>query len=339
MISFFINVIKIIFLLGLLVFIHEGGHFLVAKICKVKVNEFAIGFGKTIWKKQGKETAYELKLIPLGGFVRMEGEEEESTDAGSFSKASIPKRIAIVVAGGTVNIIFGLIIYLGLSIYSGNFAINEIKSIVPEYAASIAGLQQNDKILEIDNKKITLKHDIDECLKNSNGNEIRVLIERNREIIEYFIKPTQIQDGENLYYVLGVNLKQAEKTVANRIYYGFYDTTKFAFSIVENIKQLIYGNVTKDQLMGPVGISNVVTKTEGIRNYIYIISLISLSLGVTNLIPFPPLDGGKILLLLLEAIRRKSLKQQTENYIQITGFFILISLSIYITYNDVLRIF
>ncbi|HJJ04833.1 MAG TPA: site-2 protease family protein [Clostridiaceae bacterium] len=98
MISFLINAIKVIFLLGLLVFIHEGGHFLVAKLCKVKVNEFAIGFGPTIWKKQGKVTKYALRLIPLGGFVSMEGEEERSENEGSFSKASIPKRIAIVVA-------------------------------------------------------------------------------------------------------------------------------------------------------------------------------------------------------------------------------------------------
>ena len=115
MISFLINAIKIVFILGFLVFIHESGHFLVAKLCKVKVNEFAIGFGPTIWKKQGKETKYALRLIPLGGFVSMEGEEERSEKEGSFSKASIPKRIAIVLAGGVVNIIFALIVYFPFS--------------------------------------------------------------------------------------------------------------------------------------------------------------------------------------------------------------------------------
>ena len=123
MIVFLINAIKIIFLLGFLIFIHEGGHFLVAKICKVKVNEFAIGFGPTIWKKEGKETKYALRLIPLGGFVSMEGEDEESENERSFSKASIPKRIAIVVAGAIVNILFGLIAYfiLILVIYKNAF--------------------------------------------------------------------------------------------------------------------------------------------------------------------------------------------------------------------------
>ena len=109
MISFFINAIKIIFLLGFLIGIHETGHFLVAKLCKVRVNEFAIGFGPTIWTKQGKETKYALRLIPLGGFVSMEGEEESSDKEGSFSKAPVYKRIAIVSAGALVNIIFGII--------------------------------------------------------------------------------------------------------------------------------------------------------------------------------------------------------------------------------------
>ena len=104
MIAFLINAIKIIFLLGFLILIHETGHFIVAKLCKVRVNEFAIGFGPTIWNKQGKETKYALRLIPLGGFVSMEGEEEHSEKEGSFSKASIPRRIAIVAAGGLVNI-------------------------------------------------------------------------------------------------------------------------------------------------------------------------------------------------------------------------------------------
>lgn len=130
--SFIITAFKIVFLLGFLIFIHESGHFLVAKACKVRVNEFAIGFGKAIWTKQGKETRYTLRLIPLGGFVSMEGEEEHSNNEGSFSNVSIPKKIAIVASGGLTNIIFGLItffilsaIYYGRVIEGSNF-INQI---------------------------------------------------------------------------------------------------------------------------------------------------------------------------------------------------------------------
>ena len=339
MISFIINAIKIIFLLGLLVFIHEGGHFIIAKLCKVKVNEFAIGFGKTIWKKQGKETVYELKLIPLGGFVRMEGEEEKSSLAGSFSCASIPKRIAIVLAGGMVNIIFGLIVYFCLACFSGSYISNEVQSVLPEYPASIAGIEENDKIIKINNKKIVTKKDINEILQKVNGEELEVLVNRNNEIIEFKLKPTEIEYGEGQkMYVLGVNLKQVENTFLNRLYYGAYDTFNFGISIVDNIKQLVKGNVNKDQLMGPVGISSVVSETKGIENYIYIIALISLSLGVTNLMPFPPLDGGKIVIVVCEAITRKKLSEKAEMTISYIGFALLIALTIFVTFNDIMRI-
>ncbi len=255
MISFFINAIKIIFLLGFLVFIHEGGHFLVAKLCKVKVNEFAIGFGKILWQKQGKETKYSLRMIPLGGFCNMEGEEEESDAPGSFSKASVWKRIAIVLAGATVNIVFGILVYFIL--------------------VSTVGIQ--------------------------------------------FVDPTR-------------------DTIANRIYYGAQNTRKFIASIFDSIKMLFTGGLQTDQMVGIVGISEVVVKTNGIINYLNLLAVISVSLGVTNLLPIPALDGGKILILIIEIIRRKPMKMETEAKIQMLGFSILIALSLFVTYNDILRI-
>ena len=238
MISVIITILKIIFILGFLVLIHEGGHFLVAKLCKVKVNEFAIGFGPTIWRKQGKQTKYALRLIPLGGFVNMEGEEERSENEGSFSKASIPRRIAIVAAGGLVNIVFVLIV----------------------------------------------------CIKND-------------------------------------------------VSFAFSATGKFAFSIVDSLKMLFTGNVSIDQMVGPVGIGEIVAKTTGFAEFVYILAVVSISLGFTNLLPFPPLDGGKIVILLIEAIRRKPMSEKLEISIQMAGFALLIGLSILVTYNDVLRIF
>lgn len=256
MISFIFNALKIIFLLGFLVLIHEGGHFLVARICKVKVKEFSIGFGKVIWQKQGKETRYAIRMIPFGGFVSMEGEDEESDDEGSFSKASLGKRMAIVVAGATVNIIFGIIVYFIL--------------------ISTVGIQ--------------------------------------------FADP-------------------AKDTVLNRLYYGAKGTGDFIVSIFESIKILFTGGLQTDQMVGIVGISEVVVKTSGIANYIYLLAVISVSLGVTNLLPIPALDGGKILILLIELVRRKPMKIETEAKIQLIGFSILIALSIFVTYNDIVRIF
>lgn len=424
MITLFISAIKIIFLLGFLIGIHETGHFLVAKLCKVKVNEFAIGFGPVIWKKQGKETKYELRLIPLGGFVNMEGEEERSEQEGSFSKSSIPKRIAIVAAGAIVNIIFAVIVYFALSTTSINNTSNIVAGIKEDYAAQSAGIQTGDKIIKIQNKKIITSSDINEVLNKSNGDEVAVLIERNGERKIINLKPTEVkyystgiylqsienksteivalepesigerqglQAGDTILkineqevkdnpekvleilqssetteqekltykfliersgkeieleiipeqkanYYLGVELAVPEDTFANRLYYAMYDTNEFVFSIVDNVKQIFTGKVSKDQLVGPVGISEVVAKTNGFKEFIYILAVISISLGVTNLLPFPPLDGGKIVLILIEAIRRKPLKQETELKIQMLGFAILIGISIMVTYNDILRI-
>lgn len=420
MLGALLTILKIIFILGFLIFIHEGGHFIVAKLCKIRVNEFAIGFGPVIFKKQGKETLFQLRLIPLGGFCNMEGEEERSEVEGSFSKASIPKRIAVVAAGGLVNIIFALLIYFTLMSCVGNNVSNVIDTVVPNYSAQTAGLQENDKILKIDGKKIKNKADLDEALEKSNGNELSILIERDGKEQELKIKPTeekynytgiavnatkdklteiaalypdspgekqglQVKDiiiaindnpiennaqklvdyinlsigkeirftvernGENIditimpevmsNYLLGVNLKMAENNFINNIYYAFFDTGEFAISIVDNLRLLFSGGVSIDQLMGPVGISDVVAQTNGLADFIYILALISISLGFTNLLPFPPLDGGKIVILLIEAIRRKPLKEKTEINIQLIGFIMLMALMVYVTYNDILRIF
>lgn len=416
MISFIISAIKIIVLLGVLITIHELGHFIVAKLCKVKVNEFAIGFGPAIWKKQGKETKYTLRLIPLGGFNSLEGEDEASEDVNSFSKASIPKRIAIVLAGATVNIIFAILIYFIITGTSGTYISNQIDEVIDGYAAQTVGLQAGDKIIEGNGKSIKSKKDLNELLEKSEGKEILTKIERNGEILEYKIQPSGIKTkvtgifldekckivatqkespaerqgvqandillkvngidvngdtnvavqeinkkGVNTMtltlkrgeeeitieltpdyettYLLGVNLKQAEDTFVNRCINAGMQTEEFLFSIVDNLKQLFTGNVGVDQMMGPVGISEVVAKTDGIKDFFQMMALISLSLGVTNLLPIPALDGGKILILLIEAVRGKQMKQQTEVNIQLLGFAILISLSLFVTYNDILRIF
>lgn len=249
--TFVISALKIIVLLGFLIFIHEGGHFLMAKFCKVKVNEFAIGFGPKIWEKHGKETKYALRLIPLGGFVSMEGEEEESEDERSFNKASIPKRLAIVFAGPIVNIVFAIIVYFILAIIFS---------------------------------------------MTSNGD------------------------------------------FGMAIQFAFSKTGDFLGATIEGLAKLFTGNMGLDQMMGPVGISEVVAQTSGLFEFINIMSIISLSLGVTNLLPIPALDGGRILLLIIEAIRRKPISQKTQVNLQLLGFGFLILLSIFVTYHDITRI-
>lgn len=192
-----IGFLKIAFLLGFLIFIHELGHFLVAKLFNVKIKQFAIGFGPTIWKKQGKETSYELKAIPMGGFVNMLGEDEPVEDQRAYNQKTIPQKIAILLAGGTVNIIFGLILCAII-------------------ASSILGLQK-----------------------------------------------------------------------------GLKFTGNFLGASIQGIIELFTGKVKADQLVGVVGISDMVVETNGLKEFIYMMSVISVSLGITNLLPFPPLDRRK----------------------------------------------
>ena len=334
MISFLISIIKIIILLGLLIFIHELGHFTVAKLCKVRVNEFAIGFGPTIWKKQGKVTKYALRLIPLGGFISMEGEEERSEKSDSFSQASIPKRIAIVAAGAIVNIMFAIILYFILIFNTGPYITNEIDSIIEGYPAQEIGLQHGDKIIQINEQKINNMYDLNKVLIKNTA-EIKVKIERSKEIIEYKTIAKKITEEGYTSYYLGVNLKPAEDNLINRGVKGIIGTREFLFSIVESIKDLFTGKVGVDQMVGPVGISKVVAKTNGLEEFFQTMALISLSLGVTNLLPIPALDGGKIVLLIIEAIRKKPLKQEVEINLQLIGFAVLIALSLYVTYNDI----
>lgn len=418
MIGFIISALKIIILLGFLIFIHELGHFLVAKLCKVKVNEFALGFGPVLFSKQGKETKYQIRAIPLGGFVSMEGEETRSESAGAFNKVCIPKRIAIVASGGLVNIIFALIVYMGLQTYMGNNVTTQVDTCTSGYAAENIGIQSGDKIVRINGKKVKKQADINKIVTESNGEELTLQIKRNGQILEYETSPTTVEynstgiylesenstkiqgfdstqsvqkqgleigdtivsvNGINVEnsstklseilqedlkneslnfivkrnnkevtidvtpikqkkYLLGVKLKTADSDFLTRTYYAFLNTGDFAFSIVDNIKMLFTGKVSTNDLMGPVGISSVVAKTNGLQEFIYILALISLSLGVTNLLPFPPLDGGKIVLLLIEAIRRKPLEEKYEVGIQMLGFGLMIILSVYVTFNDINRI-
>ena len=340
MLNTLLNIIKIAFLLGFLIFIHEGGHFLIAKLCKIKVREFAIGFGPIIWKKQGKKTKYVLRLVPLGGFVDLLGEEQAVDEEGSFSNASTGKKIAILLAGGMVNIIFGLVTYFILVTSIGNFVSTTIDQTVENYPAQIAGLQAGDTIIEVNGEKIKRKSQIDKILEENNGEEINLTIQRDNEQIEVKLKPVLEENSNtNRNYYLGIMFKMAPKNSLSNIYYGFWDTIEFSLSIIDNVKMLFTGNVGVEQLTGPVGISDVVVKTENGAQYIYILALISLSLGVTNLLPIPPLDGGKILLIFIERIINKPIKENVNVAIQMTGFILIMGLAVIVTYNDILRIF
>ena len=411
-----IGALKVIFVLGFLILIHEGGHFLVAKACKVKVKEFSIGFGPKVFEHIGKETKYTLRLIPFGGFVDMLGENEQIDQPGSFSSSPVWKRMAIVVAGATVNIVFGFIVYFSLMAIDFNEVSTTVNEILPEYTNNLVGLEPGDEIKSINGEKIHLKTDLDEILNKLNDSNIILEIKRDEEIktlnvdaskkvtkyvgiyfgssddfsfeiayvqpdspaekagleqgdkiiginglqtedpvkisenittdvVEFKIKRDEEEININVNtedvesYLLGISFKMAEPSFSNRIYYGYWESVEYIKALGESIITLIKGDVQMNQMMGPIGISEVIVKTEGISQFVYFLSVISLSLGVSNLLPIPALDGGRLLLLIIEAIRRKPLKQETEITIQMLGFSFIILLSLYISFNDIIRIF
>lgn len=335
--SIIINALKIVFLLGFLIFIHEGGHFLAARLSKVKVEEFSIGFGPKLFKKKGKETEYSLSLFPFGGYVRMTGENERSEDPNSFNNAKILNRIFIVAAGAIVNIIFGIIVYFILSMSSGYNISTTVSKILPEAESNISSIEIGDKILKIDDTNIRLKSDITKALKNYiPGNEITILLERNGEEISVKGMPTEYQEN---FYILGVEVALIQASFQDKIYYSFWETIDFVSSIGDSLVMLVTGNIGIEQMTGPVGISEIVVKSDGIYDFVYLLCLVSLSLGVTNLLPIPALDGGRLVLLIIEGIRGKALKEEIELGIQSVGFTLLILFALYVTYNDILRIF
>lgn len=336
MLGFLISAIKFIILIGFLVIIHEGGHFVVAKLCKVKVNEFSVGFGPKLLGKRKGETFYTLRAVPLGGYVMLEGEEEESSDPRAFNNISVWKRILIVSAGGVINILFGLVVYFIIATGLGNYYSMTINETIPGYSAEVAGLQAGDELISANGKRLHFKTDLDTVISNAKDSEVEFKVKRDNEEILVNIIPTLTEDNK---YIIGINLKQAEDTLVNNIYYGFWNTINFSGSIINNLKELFTQGIKTDQLMGPIGISSVVSKTSGFIDFAYIMALISLSLGVTNLLPFPPLDGGKIVIYLIEAIRRKKMSMELELNIQSAGFILMILLSIYVAYNDIIRIF
>ena len=421
MLGFVIAAIKIIFLLGFLILIHECGHFIAARLCKVKVNEFAIGMGPTVFKKEKKGTKYAIRLLPIGGFVNMEGEERRSDEEGSYSKKSIPKRMFILISGAIVNIIFALILYFIISSIVPKSITTIVQKPTEESYAESAGILPGDKILKINNKKVRVKSDFDRIMEKSTGENIDVKIQRNNEIIDLNFKPLEAKaksigvyfaeegdvvtaeilavlpnkmadkaglqqgdtivsingiDVENSYkkiaqiitdidedeveivvkrrkelktfelgietkmiYYVGVNLEKPKKSFLNNMYYAIWDTRDFVFAIGTNLKHLFTGEVGVDQLTGPIGISTAVAKTNGVYKFVELLALISLSLGITNLLPFPPLDGGKVVIVAIEGIRKKPLKESIEMGLQVAGFTLIILLTIYVAYKDVLRIF
>jgi regulator of sigma E protease len=324
-----------IFVFLLVILLHELGHFSVAKLVGIKVNEFAIGMGPKIFQRQNGETKYTLRALPIGGFVRMEGEEENSDDPRSFGKASVMSRIATIAAGATMNFVLAIIV---LSIVAFNVGVptTTLSGTIDGSPAQESGIQAGDKILAINEIEIKEWQDIVDAINYYGiGSELSVKVERYGSFETIQVMPVE-DEGR---VVIGIT-PEYKQSIGSAVKAGFQDTWYFIKLMFQFLGMLFQGEVSTNDLAGPIGVINEVGNAAkmGFTNLLYILGFISVNLGFFNLLPIPALDGSKIVFLLIELVRGKPIDPEKEGFIHLVGFVFLISLMLIVTYKDLLRI-
>ena len=328
------TIIVALLVFGVIVLFHEFGHFIIAKASGVKVHEFAIGMGPKLASIQGKETLYSIRILPIGGYVKMLGENEESDDERSFGNKSIFKRISIIAAGPIMNFILAVILFAVIFMSTGTPS-TTVKEAMEGYPAQQAGIIQGDKIVEIEGEKISEWNDITSHIGPSAGEELEISIERDGKLLRKVVVPKD-EDGRGMIGIVPGN----EKNIFHSIKYSVQRTMWILSQMIGFLVSLIGGKAASSEVVGPVGIINVVGEAAkiGLLNVLSLAAVISINLGLLNLLPIPALDGSRILFLIAELIRGKKLDQEKEGFIHFIGFAILIAFMIFITYKDVLQL-
>lgn len=330
---------------GLMIFVHELGHFLCAKATGVRVNEFALGMGPTLFKFGKGETTYALRLFPIGGFVSMEGEEEESDDEGSFSRKPVWKRLIIVLAGAVMNLLLGFLLLLSLVLMKDALASKTISNFDQAAVSNVGdnALQIGDEIVKINGKSINIGNDISYALIRDKDGIVDFTVRRDGELVELkgvAFDMYDIAEGQRAI-VLDFKVLPLEKTFGSVLHEAFFWTVSIGDLVWGSLIDLVTGNFALNQLSGPVGVVTVIGEAAsvGFDSLLLMIAFITINLGIFNMLPFPALDGGRFVFLIVEGIRRKPINPKIENGINMAGFALLILLMIVVTVNDVIKLF
>ena len=365
--------------------LHEFGHFITAKLMGFKILEYAIGFGPAIWKSRKSDIQYSLRIIPFGGYCKFEGEDEDSKDERAFSNQPVWKRIIVVAAGGLCNVVLGFLLFLVIIPFTSPISTNYVKDVVPNSFVQEAGLMPNDKIIEINGKKVSFYNDISLYTREFNANtECSIIVKRDGEKYELNFKPTQSEvtfdygeDGirvsesingepaDESFYKYGEGAERNEELIGKsetveRLIIGFvpvqeevnalniwkeaWNETKFVVKLVYNsLWQMVTGRVGVEQMSGPVGVVSEINTAvnSGRGSWLYILNLtalLTINLGIFNLLPIPALDGGRLFFMLIELVTRKRIPPEKEGMVHTIGFMLLIGLIIFISYNDILKL-
>lgn len=321
-----------------LITVHEFGHFITAKKAGITVHEFAIGMGPAIFKKEKNGTLYSLRVFPLGGYCALEGEDGDSDDENAFCNKSVLKRFVVLFAGAAMNIITGFLVFVIIFFNVSAVNVPVVNSLMENYPASDAGLMVGDRITKVNGTRINIQQDLSFELSRYKGGEIEVEYERDGKRGEVSITPKQSEDGT---YLIGFVTGAEKLGLISRIKHAFYYTLFMSKVVIVSFYDLITGAVSIKLMSGPVGIVNEINTAakSGILDVLSLMGLISVNLGIFNLLPLPALDGGRLLFLLIEAVRRKKLPAEKEGMVHFIGFALLILLMLFATFNDITRIF
>jgi len=348
---------------GIIIVIHELGHFIMARKCGVLVEEFAIGMGPILYKRQKGETLYSLRLFPIGGFCRMLGEDDKSGDARAFSNKTLGQRAAILSFGAFMNILLALVIFLFLVAFD-RYTTATIYEIMPGTPIDEAGLMAGDRIVRINGTAIYIFEDLSLELSLSNGEPMEITYVRDRQRYTVTITPEPREHGG---YRLGFipeprsgifterDAVFERASIVESLMASVYKVRFYVLLSIVSFVMLITGQLPIDALAGPIGIVNVIDETyrtsievgegtvQGVRiaflNMLNLCAIISANIGVLNLLPVPALDGGRLLFIFFELIRRKPVPVDKEGIVHFVGFVLLMIFAVFIAYNDIIRIF
>ncbi|MBQ6324337.1 MAG: RIP metalloprotease RseP [Bacilli bacterium] len=348
--SVIVNLLIFVLVLGVIVFIHELGHFTWAKLTGVYVYEFALGMGPKLFSKKGKETEYTIRAIPIGGFCQMAGEDLDDDDLKKIPKKkrlqnkTAWQRFLIMVFGPVNNFLLAIVLLFFIAlIWGGSTMSPTITALSDGSAAEKAGLLAGDKIVQINRHKISTSDDIslylaiaDPKVKND------ILILRDNKEILYQIKPDKIGSGDKATYRYGIEIKQ-EKTrgLLAACAYTYKKTKSIFKQMFITVGYLFSGGIKVTQLSGPVGIYSIVGEQSkgGLANILYLTAFLSINVGFINLLPIPAFDGGHILFIVIEKIKGSPVNPELENKIHMIFLILLMLLMVVITFNDILRLF
>ncbi len=330
--------------LGVLIFVHELGHFIVAKLSGMPVDEFSLGFGPAIASRQWGETRYSLRILPLGGYNKIAGMEPNDNRPNGFNHKPLAARIGVILAGSLSNLVFAVLIFVILFSVMGTPTAsnaNLIGDIMPKSPAEHAGLQPGDRISMIDGQPTSTWDDVASNIHSKGTSPVTLLIKRQGQDFSLVITPEY--DPSSKISLIGIVpttvwLKQG---LIPGMQSGLQESYGWSAQIVQSLAQLFTGKVQMQDLSGPVGIVQQLgdTAREGLRYLLMLTGVLGINLAIVNLLPIPALDGSRLVFLLLEGVRGKPINPEKESIIHLVGFAVLMCLVLMITYNDIVRLF